>query len=69
MIDFLKTYGPTILVFILSYYRDRAIDSKNKERIAELETKLLQNGIDVNKENAGLSSDAIISKYITGPKP
>ncbi len=61
--EFLKTYGPTLLVLVIAFFRDQAVDAKNKERIAKLETKLLQNKIDVEKENTGLSSDNVINKY------
>jgi hypothetical protein len=68
ILELLKTYGPTLLVLVIGYFHTQANHAENKERIAKLETKLLQNQIDVKKENTGLSSDDIIAKSL-GEKP
>ncbi len=65
LLELLKMYGPAMAVLVVGYYRANSIESKNKERIAELEKKLMQNKLDVEKENLGLSSDDIISKSIS----
>jgi len=68
LVEILKQYGPAIAVLIVGYFKAKAIEAKNKQRVAELEKKLRQNKEDVESENAGLSNADIIAKYI-GKKP
>lgn len=65
--QFIDKYGPAMAVFAVSYFRNAAILAKNQARIAKLESKLKENGIEVEKENAGLSAADIIRKYLKGP--
>lgn len=70
LLDVLKQYGPVLGVLLIAYYRDRAVDQKNKVRVAELEAKLLRNKANVDAENSGLDADAVIDKYtVPGDKP
>lgn len=68
LIEVLKQYGPTLAVLIIAYFRDQAVEARNNQRVAELEKKFMENKANVEKENAGLSSDAVIDK-LTGAKP
>lgn len=61
--EFLKQYGPALGTFIVMYYRDLAVEAKNKQRIAELESKMVKNKNDVAAEDVGLSPGDIINKY------
>ena len=65
----LDKYGPAITAVVVMYMHNRVVEQRNKTRLAELKAKLLQNGIDVEKENAGLSPGAIINKYAKGKGP
>ena len=59
--DFLKIFGPTALVLGLLYYRGKA---RKLEKEKDFEKSHSKNADDVKKENAGLSADDIIDKYI-----
>lgn len=67
MIDLIKQYAPAILALMIAYYRDKTIEARNKQRMAELEKKLLENQDAIEKANAGKSSDDIIDGYTKGP--
>ncbi len=69
VLDLINKYGPALSVLAICYYRDRVLEAKNKETVANLKAKLLQNGIDVDKEDAGLSPGAIIDKYAKSKSP
>ena len=63
-IELAKTFGPALGVYIICHYRDQAVMAKNKQRLAELEQKLMENKANVTKELLGLSSDDVINKLV-----
>ncbi len=68
VVEIIKQFGPAIVALLIAYYRDQVNEAKSKERMAELEAKLLKNREDVKSEDANLSDDDVINKY-TGTKP
>lgn len=64
----MKEYGPTLLVLIISYYRDSAIVAKNKEKLSALEKKFLENKASVEEKYSGKSDSDVIDSNIK-PSP
>lgn len=66
LLDLAEKYGPTITALVMWYLHNQRVQKKNQERVKALEAQLEQNKKDVEAENAGLSSGAIIDKYTGG---
>lgn len=67
VLEIIKQFGPALGALLIVYFRDRAVDEKNKARLSDLEKILMENKANVEKEVAGLDSDAIIDKLAPGP--
>lgn len=66
--QFLKEFGPTIVALIIGHYRIKSVQAQNQLAVRDLHEKMQGNKDAVEKENAGLSSDAVIDK-LSKPGP